>query len=233
MIINIALPKILKTLRVMYVEDEENIRKNITATLEVLVKEVYSLPNIETALECFNSFNPDIIISDITLENENGLDLVKKIRQKDKTIPVLILSAHTDVNYLLEATKLKLVEYLIKPLNFEKLEKALFNAVEEIYYTGRLVVSFKNGTKFNIQKLVLFKDNNEINLTPSETALLDLLVKNIGRNISQEEIKNNLWDDSYYTTESAFKSLLNKLRNKIGKDSVINTSGVGYQLDII
>lgn len=230
---NLALPKILKTLKVMYVEDEENIRKNITSTLEVLVKKVYSLPDIDTALKCFNSFNPDIIISDITLENENGLDLIKKIRQKDKTIPVLILSAHTDINYLLEATKLKLVEYLTKPLNYTKLEKALLNAVEEIIDFGKLFISFKNGTKYNIKKSNLFKDNTKINLTPSEIALLDLLVKNIGRNISQDEIKNNLWKDSYYTTESAFKSLLNKLRNKIGKDSIVNTSGVGYQLDII
>ena len=59
------------------------------------------------------------------------------------------------------------------------------------------------------------------------------MYENKHRTVSKDEIKNHLWEDSYEATDSALKSVLNKLRNKIGKDSIKNVSGVGYQIQVI
>ena len=74
------------------------------------------------------------------------------------------------------------------------------------------------------------KINRKKKLTASETKLLNFLVKNKHRTVSMQEIKNEIWDDPYDATDTAFKSLLHKLRAKIGKNSIKNVSGIGYFL---
>ena len=81
------------------------------------------------------------------------------------------------------------------------------------------------------KKLINIKDNEEILLTAKELILLDLFINNNHRVLSIPELKLALWDDEFEATESALKNLLNKLRKKIGKESIINISGVGYRLN--
>ena len=109
---------ILKNLNVLYIEDEENIRLNIKKVLLLLCKNVFDTGSVEGAKEILEKQRIDIIISDINLPKQNGLDFVEEIRKINKKIPVILLSAYTETNYLLKATKLKLIDYLTKPVNF-------------------------------------------------------------------------------------------------------------------
>lgn len=82
-----------------------------------------------------------------------------------------------------------------------------------------------------MQKKLIDKNKNlEISLTAKEIDLLDYLIKN-NRVVANEELKAAIWENEYEATESALKNLLNKIRKKIGKESIINISGVGYKLD--
>jgi DNA-binding response OmpR family regulator len=82
-----------------------------------------------------------------------------------------------------------------------------------------------------LQKKLIDKNKNlEISLTAKEIDLLDYLIKN-NRVVANEELKAAIWENEYEATESALKNLLNKIRKKIGKESIINISGVGYKLD--
>ena len=81
------------------------------------------------------------------------------------------------------------------------------------------------------KKLINIKANEEILLTAKELILLDLFINNNHRVLSIHELKVALWDDEFEATDSALKNLLNKLRKKIGKESIINISGVGYRLN--
>ena len=96
----------------------------------------------------------------------------------------------------------------------------------------RFIVSFKNDINYNVlQKKLIDKNKNvEISLTAKEIDLLDYLIKN-NRVVANEELKAAIWENEYEATESALKNLLNKIRKKIGKESIINISGVGYKLD--
>ena len=224
--------ELLKSYSILYLEDEENIRKSITNTLELMSKKVYPCSNAHEAYDIFIKNKIDIIISDISMPKINGIEFTKMIRKENKQVPIILLTAHTDTDYLLEATKLKLVDYLIKPLNFTKLKEALNNAVDEILLNNPKIIKFPNNIVYNIEKKQLLENNKEKNITSKEIALLELLYENRDKNISQEFIKMNIWDDPFNATDAALKAVLNKLRNKIGKNTIKNVSGIGYRLII-
>jgi len=161
------------------------------------------------------------------------VSVVEEIRKKDKTIPVILLSAYTDTKYLLEATKLKLVDYLTKPVDFKTLNNALYKCVEEILDNSRYLILFQNNIQYNVlhKKLIDLNTQEELLLTSKELDLLSFLIKNSNRIVSTDELKSSIWEDCFEATDSALKNLLNKVRKKIGKESIINISGVGYRLN--
>ena len=233
MTINSHHNKILKNLNILYIEDEASIKENVKKTLELFCDNVYDEECIENAKKTLEKNRIDIIISDINLPDISGINFIKQLRMIDKTIPVIILSAYTDKNYLLEATKLKLVDYLTKPIDFKSLNSALNKCVDEILDNSRYIISFKNNIQYNVlhKKLIDSSNDKEIALTSKELTLLELLIKNSNRFLSTDELKTSIWEDEFEATDSALKNLLNKLRKKIGKESIINISSVGYRLD--
>lgn len=225
--------KILNSLNILYIEDEEIIKENIKKTLTLFCENIFDASNIEDAKIILQKYRIDIVITDINLPNINGIEFIKEFRKIDKKIPILILSAYTDKNYLLEAIKLKLTDYLTKPIDFKSLQLALYKCVDEILENSRYVISFKNSIEFNVlhKKLFCKNNNEEMLLTSKELMLLEYLVKHSNRIVSIDELKNYIWEDELESTDSALKNLLNKIRKKIGKDSILNISGVGYRLD--
>lgn len=223
---------ILSHLNILYIEDEKEIRENITKTLSLVVFKVFSVENISLAWDILNKNRIDLIISDINLGDESGINFIKKLRKINSYIPVILLSAYTDKGYLLEATKLKLVDYLVKPIDFNILNNALLNATSDLVENGKFIVDFLNGVSYNVmqKKLYLRANNKEINLTAKEIELLEYLIENHTRVISHDEIKTYIWDDDFEATDSALKNVLNKLRKKIGKESIKNISGIGFRI---
>ncbi len=224
---------ILKNLNILYIEDEENIRINIKKVLLLLCENVFDASSTEEAKIILKEQRIDIVISDINLPDSDGISFVKELRKTDKTIPVILLSAYTDTKFLLEATKLKLVDYLTKPIDFKTLNNALQTCVEEILDNSRYLILFQNNIQYNVlhKKLIDLNTQKEILLTSKELELLSFLIKHSNRIVSTDELKSNIWEDYFEATDSALKNLLNKVRKKIGKESIINISGVGYRLD--
>ncbi len=199
----------------------------------MLCSRVYSVENIQDALLILEENRIDIIISDINLPKISGIEFIKNLRKNSSYIPVIFLSAYTDKDYLLEASRLKLVDYLVKPIDFNILHDALLKACEEIVKNGNYIVDFENNISYNVMNKILYhkKNNEEIDLTAKEIELLDYLITNHSRVVSHEEIKERVWDDSFDVTDSALKNLLTKLRKKIGKDCIKNISGVGFKIN--
>ena len=203
-------------------------------TLELLVKNIFCAKDVFEAEKILLDNKIDLIISDINLPKISGIEFIKKLREKDFTIPVIFISAYTNKEYLLEATKLKLVDYLEKPINFEDLLNALLNATKEIVLNGNYIVDFENETSYNImQKTLYFKENKkEIDLTAKEIQVLEYFIENHKRVITHEELKNELWSDFLEGSDSALKNVLNKLRKKIGKETIKNISGIGFKINL-
>ena len=109
----------LQSLTILYAEDEIGIRENIADSLGYYVKEVYQANNGQEAFEIYEEKKPDIILSDIHMPILNGIEFVKKVRQTNRDIPIVMITAHTDKKYLLEAVELHMEKYIIKHLNCE------------------------------------------------------------------------------------------------------------------
>jgi len=220
----------LKTFNILYAEDEENIRNELTKALKLMCKDVYPFPSAQSAFEFYQNNSVDIILSDISLDGLSGLELASKIREINYKIPIILLSAHTNTEYLLKASSLKLVDYLVKPITFKELQKALFKATEEILRENSLEIRLSNNIYYDVNKKLLYENGTSKKLSHSETILLELFLKNKQRTLTMEEIKDFIWNDPYDATDNAFKSLIHKLRHKIGKDTIQNISGIGYYI---
>jgi len=122
----------LKNMTLLYAEDEEGIRKPMANSLSYYLKEVIEAKNGEEGLEMYYAKRPDIILTDLRMPVRDGLYMVKEIRQVDKKTPILMITAHTDKEYLLSAIELKIEKYIIKPVALDELLSALRLCIEEI-----------------------------------------------------------------------------------------------------
>ena len=120
---------ILKNINILYLEDDENLLKHTSDILEDFVANIYGVTNTTEAMKILLEKKVDVIISDILLENENGINFLKYIKSKDIQIPAILTTAHTDTNYLIESIKLKVENYLLKPINIDELLNSLYDVI--------------------------------------------------------------------------------------------------------
>jgi DNA-binding NtrC family response regulator len=116
---------ILLKFNILYLEDDENLLKHTHDVLEDFVNNIYAVKTSKEALDILLKKRVDVIISDILLENENGIDFLKHIKEKNINIPTILTTAHTDTKYLLDAIKLKVENYIVKPINIKELLNTL------------------------------------------------------------------------------------------------------------
>lgn len=120
---------ILKNINILYLEDDENLLKHTSDILEDFVANIYGVKNTIDAMKILLEKKVDVIISDILLENENGINFLKYIKSKNILIPAILTTAHTDTNYLIESIKLKVENYLLKPINIDELLNSLYDVI--------------------------------------------------------------------------------------------------------
>lgn len=177
-----------------------------------------------------------LYILDINVPSLNGIEICKKIREEDKTTPILMLTAYSAIEDKVEALNYGADDYLVKPFHFEELNarlKALFRRT-----TGG---NSSEANSYKIADLELFPDEmkvtragNPINLTPKEYKLLELLIKSKGRTVSKQTIAEDVWDINFETGTNTIEVYINFLRNKVDKGfekKLIHTRpGYGYYL---
>lgn len=215
----------LTAFSVLYVEDEDGIRNNIEEILKHLFKEVSSTKNASEAYIKYIQNKPDLIITDIKLANETGIDLIKKIRESDSKTRIIITSAFTDLDYLLQATELHLIKYIVKPITNDKLMEALESFVKS--YDENKIYNLTKNWIFDSGKSIVSNGIEDFILTKKEVMFLKLLVvKN--RIITYEELENQIWDDDSIMTSNAMRLFIKNLRKKLPENFLKNMQGVGY-----
>ncbi len=220
---------------ILFVEDEEDIRANYMRYLKRHFHNVYEAANGEAGLNIYRQKRPDIMIVDINLPKLNGLELVRIVRESDHMTRVLMLTAHSDIEYLLKATELKLTKYLIKPITREQLKEALLKAIDELSkfdITSKKIVSIKDSLIWNIDREELYDCSAAIPLTNKEKIMLKQLILN--RNITQTyyDLIAEMWDNCDNSKIDALKTIIKNLRKKLPKDTIVNTFGVGYKINL-
>jgi DNA-binding response OmpR family regulator len=220
----------LEDLTILYAEDESGIRETVTKVLELYVNKVITASNGKEALEYYNLYKPSILLLDICLPLKDGLAVLQQIRQNDLITPVIIMTAHTEQNYLMNAVQLYITKYLVKPFNKDSLLEALSDCIKVITNKTTNTMQLTENIFFNIKNNTILKDDKEIQLNKKETLLLNLLIKNKSNIVSYENIEYHIWDDCDVSKE-AFKSLIKDLRKKTSKQLIQNISMLGYKID--
>lgn len=217
----------LNSFNLLYVEDETGIQKNIHEILDCMFKNIYLANDGEQAYKIYEEKKPDLIITDIQMPKLSGIELIKRIRKTDSKVRVIITSAHTDLDYMLDAAELHLVKYIVKPITEAKLSDALQNFVES--FQGSKVFNLGNSWLYDESKSLVHGPHEEFVLTKKENAFLKLLLIK-KRLISYEEIENILWDDNTIMTQNALRLFIKNFRKKLPSSILKNVQGTGYRI---
>lgn len=211
---------ILKTIELLHIGKSEKISKFI----ESIILDSHSTSNIFTAQDIYNKNNIDIIVCDIEY-----IDLLKNIRRDNKNIHIIMLSEDIDPDLLIDVIKLRVSDFIKMPTSNENIKQSIYNIIEEILDT-KGTVNISNGIEYNYNNKTIFAFGNVYKLTTKEQALIELLIENKDKTVESWKIKDYLWGDSDNTSDASLKSLLNRVRKKVGKDTIKNISGLGYCL---
>jgi len=215
----------------LYVEDEDFTRKIAISYLKPYFANIYEAKDGQEALEIFNTKRVDIIMTDIEMPNMNGLEFCKRVREKSKNVPIIITTAYTTTEYLLEAVSY-LIKYLVKPMDEDAMFEALNICIRQLEDDNPNIVYISSNIKLDIFNKVIIKDEKKVtHLTKYQYKFLDILLKNRGRIVSYEEIENFVWEDRYMSSD-ALRSLVRDVRKIIGKDRIENISKFGYRIKL-
>ncbi|MDY0051371.1 MAG: response regulator, partial [Aliarcobacter sp.] len=190
---------------------------------------IYEASDAIKALQLYEKYKPDIIITDIQMPKLNGLEFVKRIRQKDKKTQIIVITAFYDKDYLLKAIELGLVKYLVKPVNEKEFEEALFLCINSLEENETNIIKLDENSYFDTFNKNLFVNSEIVKLRTKEILFLELLIKNSNRYVSYEEIENYVWYDSFMTKD-ALKTLVKNIKTKIPKDLILNLTNSGYKI---
>lgn len=221
-------------IKVLLVEDEPALSMIIQDALEKREFIVDCAANGNEGLEMFHKLNPDIVVTDIMMPKMDGFSLAQLIRQTNKYIPILFLSAKSKAEDVVQGFETGGNDYLKKPFGMEELIvriKALLNRVQadvpkqESYKIGEYTFD-------PIQQKLEHPFQTEI-LSHREAAILERFCANQNNIVENKAILMELWgDDSFFNTRSLHVFIV-KLRKKLAQDSrvqIINIRGIGYKI---
>ncbi len=212
---------------VLLVEDDPRLQSMLEKYLALFFEDVFVTDNTFDAYRIYEQKSPDVIYTDIELPRQNGLEFIQKIRQKESTTPIVILSAHTKNEYFTTAVELSLTAYLIKPISSQKLKESVEKCKKKLEPTP----SIKTTSEYSWSSSTasLSKEGQEIELTKYELALLEILCKNEGSCVSYEDIHNHIYDFEEFS-KSALSSLVKRVRQKTSKELIVSCFNFGYKI---
>lgn len=216
--------------RLLYIEDDDGVRNVNIRILKRMFKTVYEAINGKDGFDKYEQHNPDIIITDINMPLLDGISMVKKIRENDKKTRIIIATAFTEEQNLIDAIELDIVRYIVKPLNQRNLLPALEKAIEQLGDIRKIELG--ENIILDIKSNILINSGEEYHLSKKELMFLELLAKNSARAVSYEEIESYIWYDEPMSIYS-LRTLVGNIRKKFNMESQIqNISGTGYRLNI-
>lgn len=216
-------------MNILLVEDNQSIIKGLTYSFE---KNNYNLSyktNIKDTLEYLNTAKDiDLIILDITLPDGNGFDLFEKYIKK-LNIPTIFLTANDDENDVVKGLNIGAEDYITKPFS----TKELLARINKILLRSKKQSIIKiDDITFDMDKLILYRNDKKIDLTALELKLINLLFVNINKVVTRNVILDKIWewtgnDVDDHTITVYFK----RIREKIGTNIIITIKGIGYRID--
>ncbi len=220
----------------LYAEDNQESRENYAFVLKKYFSKVYTAKDGREALDLYHEHKPDMLLLDISMPNIDGLEVAKCVREEDKDIPIIMLTAHAEVDKLLRAVPLKLEEYLLKPINTKLLQKTILDNLKKLEHEA--TVQLKEELYWNKEGNNLLYQREHIKLTIKEKLLMEILSMTPGDYCMRDTLIYHVWcdqipDESHDTKLTKLVSRLNrKIMFETGSSIALieNSYALGYRL---
>lgn len=212
------------------VEDELDLSNLIKMYLE---KEGYHVTQFDKGQDAIDYIDQkvDLWILDIMLGDDiNGYDIIKAIRNKNQTIPVIFTSARDQDLDKIIGLELGSDDYITKPFSTKELVLRVNNIIKRVYKNPDQNIINYSIYKIDTSKRIVLLNDNELKLTTLEFDLLILLLNNIGKSFSREEILDLVWGNDYFGSDRAVDDLVRRLRKKMPELKISTIYGFGYRL---
>jgi len=220
-------------LRVLVVDDEPPIRKLLRMGLTAQGYQTLEAPNGKMALELLSQ-SPDLIILDLGLPDTQGHDLLRTIRARNESVPIVVLSSRGDEAGKVAALDLGADDYITKPFGMDELLARMRAALRHQLQThGERPVFRVGDLSVDLVRRIVKVGDREVKLSPKEYDLLRVLVQHAGKVLTHKLLLGELWDD--LTDAQYLRVYVRQLRQKIEADPeqpqyVLTETGIGYRL---
>ncbi len=217
-------------MRLLLVEDDLMLGKAIKNALESEYNVVDWVMDFTSCDAALKTTTFEAILLDINLPDKSGLEILKNLRFKKNSTPVLIITARDSVSQKVEGLDLGADDYLAKPFDLDE----LFARIRSVVRRGKGVATpllTHSNIELNSIAHTVTQNGNRVELSPKEFAILKLLLENLGKVISRNHLENLLysWDDS--VESNAIEVHIHHLRKKLGSSLVKTIRGAGYVVE--
>lgn len=224
-------------IKLLFVEDDESCAYAVQGGLEMFdIYDIRHASNGRHALEIYDEFCPDVVVSDVEMPIMDGLEFVRAIRAKDKQVVLLLASGHNMPKHVERGYKTGIDEYVKKPYIADELHLRIQAILRRVPLSAKISTEDDRDTKmqrigsyfFDIESSTLIYEGKiSQKLTPRETAILDLLVENTNKLIERSEILRQFWEDNDPIFASrSLDVFVTKLRNYLSEDADITIENV-------
>lgn len=223
-------------MRLLVVEDEKDLCDTIAKVLYDSGYEVDTCYDGEEALDYILTEEYDLIVLDLNLPGMDGMDILKELRQKNEETKVLILSARSQIADKVEGLDAGANDYMEKPFHLQELE-ARIRSLTRRKFVQKDVCLQCGDIRFNTRERAAYAKGEMVSLTRKENGILEYLLLNQGRPVSQEELIEHVWDASVDSFSGSIRvhmsSLRKKLKAVLSYDPIVNKVGEGYKIGVV
>jgi two-component system, OmpR family, KDP operon response regulator KdpE len=220
-------------IKVLVIDDEPPIRKLLRMGLSTQGYEILEAPSGRIALELLAQ-NPALVILDLGLPDIQGHDLLRTIRSRNESVPIVVLSSRGDEAGKVQALDLGADDYITKPFGMEELLARLRAALRhQLQVQGERPVFRSGDLSVDLVRRIVKVGEREVKLSPKEYDLLRVLVQHAGKVLTHRFLLKELWDE--LTDAQYLRVYVRQLRQKIEADPerphfVLTETGIGYRL---
>ena len=219
--------------KILVIDDEPPIRKLLRMGLASQGYDVLDAPSGKAALELLAD-RPDLVILDLGLPDVDGLELLRTLRQRQESLPIVVLSSRGDEAGKVAALDLGADDYVTKPFGMDELFARIRAALRHrLQVHGERPVFQVGGLSVDLVRRIVRLGDNEVRLSPKEYELLRLLVQHAGKVLTHRFLLHELWDEP--TDTQYLRVYVRQLRRKIEVDPerpqyLLTETGIGYRL---
>lgn len=215
-------------MKILLVEDNEILAKGLIYSLEQKKYQVIHTLNVENTLKILKTEKIDLAILDVSLPDGNGFDLYKN-NIKEKNISSIFLTAKDEENNIVKGLELGAEDYITKPFSIKELMARINRII--LRNKKNTIIQVQN-IKFDMDKMVVYRDNENVELTNLELKILNLLFLNLNKVVKRSEIIDKIWEwTGNDVNDNTVTVYLKRIREKIKTDIIITIKGIGYRID--